>query len=105
MKELVLVGISITFAYSTALDDGETRLPAVRSFGTFAEYLSSIFLLLSSMGTTQQRLPVVGDIPPGLPGFMPAWDYPASKHAVSINVSIKLSMAAGSRRLVGRSFS
>ena len=25
MKELVLVAISITFAYCTALDDGETR--------------------------------------------------------------------------------
>jgi len=59
MKELVLVGISITFAYSTALDDGETRLP------------------------------VVGDIPPGLPRFMPAWEYPASKTMLQTHFRLK----------------
>ncbi|CAJ1399335.1 unnamed protein product [Effrenium voratum] len=59
MKELVLVFISILFAYSTCLEDGETRLP------------------------------VVGDIPAGLPKFMPAWDYPASRSMLDTHFRLK----------------
>jgi len=58
MKELVLVTISIIFAYVTMVD-GEPRLP------------------------------VVGDIPAGLPGFMPAWDYPACQRMLDTHFRLK----------------
>jgi len=50
MKELILVAITVTFAFATAPAGGEPLLP------------------------------VVGHIPPGLPGFKPAYNLPAAHH-------------------------
>lgn len=37
----------------------------------------------------EPRLPVVGDIPFGLPGFMPAWQYPTSKLVLATPLRVK----------------
>eukprot|EP00405_Crypthecodinium_cohnii_P013251 CAMPEP_0206438700 /NCGR_PEP_ID=MMETSP0324_2-20121206/11790_1 /ASSEMBLY_ACC=CAM_ASM_000836 /TAXON_ID=2866 /ORGANISM="Crypthecodinium cohnii, Strain Seligo" /LENGTH=733 /DNA_ID=CAMNT_0053906217 /DNA_START=64 /DNA_END=2265 /DNA_ORIENTATION=- len=59
MKELVLVALSITFAYFTMRPDGTPILP------------------------------LVGDIPAGLPPFQPAYDLPASREMLETHFRLE----------------
>jgi len=65
MKELVLVAVSTTFAYTTSLYFGAPILP------------------------------VVGVIPPGLPPFMPAWELPAAKSMLETHYRLQEFIVGG----------